>query len=149
MRTYILRRIIGAPADKGDLVARAFTRLQLVLDIEDGIATADALLSASVLALCVQELVAECVVVGVFGRLLNDNLFPVVADLVDDPFDVLAELELVERADALGGYGDTAMRWLAAKSFSGGAVRAECERLELDTTAACMHVRTRIEPAGY
>jgi len=104
-----LRCIIRAPADKGDLVARALARLQLILDVEDGVAATDALLTAAVLALCVQELVAEFVVVGLCGRLLNDNLFPVVADFVDDPFDILAELELVERANALGGYGDTAM----------------------------------------
>jgi len=107
--TRILRRIIRAPADKGDLVARTLTRLQLILDVEDGISTTDSLLAASVLALCVQELVTESVVVGVCGGLLNDNLFPVIADLVDDPFDILAELELVERADALGGYGDTGL----------------------------------------
>jgi citrate lyase beta subunit len=105
-----LRRIIRAPADESDLVARALTRLQLIFDIEDGIATTDSLLAASVLALCIQELVAECVVVRVFGCLLNDDLFPVVANLVDDPFDILAELELVERANALGGYRDTAIR---------------------------------------
>ena len=49
----------------------------------------------------VEQLLAEDVKVGLLGSLLDDNLFPVVADLVDNPFDVLAKLELVEGADAL------------------------------------------------
>lgn len=106
--TYVLRRIVWSPADECDLAPRALARLELVLDVEDGVAAADALLALAVLALRVEQLLAEGVKVGFLGRLLDDNLFPVVADLVDDPLDVLAELELVERADALGRDGDTA-----------------------------------------
>jgi hypothetical protein len=105
--TYVLRRIIRYPADEGNLVPGTLARLELVLDIENGIATANALLALSVFALCVQELLAEDLEVGLLRALLNDNLFPVIADLINDPFDVFAELELVEGADALGVYGDT------------------------------------------
>ena len=108
--TYVLRRIIWRPADESDLAPGAFSALELVLDVENGVATANALLAAAVLALGVEQLLTEDVKVGLLGSLLDDNLFPVVADLVDDPLDILAELELVEGADALGGDGDTA--WL-------------------------------------
>lgn len=103
-----MRRIIRAPGNKRDLVARALTALELVLDIEDGIAAANALLAAAVLALRVEQLVAEGVVVRVRRRLLDDDFLPVVADLVNDPLQRLAELEVVEGADALGRDGDTA-----------------------------------------
>jgi hypothetical protein len=99
--TYVLWRIIWRPADECDLAPGALARVELVLDIEHSVATANALLALAVFALCVEELLAEGVEVCFLGRLLNDNLFPVVADLVDNPFDVLAELELVEGADAL------------------------------------------------
>jgi hypothetical protein len=105
--TYVLRRIIRRPADECDLAPGSLTRVKLVLDIEHGVATANALLALAVLALRVEKLLAEGVEVCLLGRLFNDNLFPVVANLVDNPFDVLAELELVEGADALGCYGHT------------------------------------------
>lgn len=105
--TYVLRRIIWYPADEGNLAPGTLAGVELVLDIEDGVATANALLAPAVLALCAEQLLAESVKVGFLGGLLNDNLLPVVADLVDDPFDVLAKLELVEGADALRCYGDT------------------------------------------
>jgi len=105
--TYVLRRIIRYPADEGNFVPGALARVELVLDIEYGITAADALLALAVFALCVQELLAEDLEVGLLGALLNDNLFPVVADLVDDPLDVLSELELVEGADALRADGNT------------------------------------------
>jgi hypothetical protein len=105
--TYVLRRIIGYPADECNLAPGALSGVELVLDIENGIATANTLLALAVLALCVQELLTESVEVGFLRGLLDDNLFPVIADLVDDPFNVLAELELVEGADALGSDGDT------------------------------------------
>lgn len=100
--TGVLCGIVRCPADKGDLAPRALTTVKLVLDIEDGIAATNALLAAAVLALGVEQLLAEHVKVCLLGRLLDNNLFPVVADLVDYPLDVLAELELVEGADALG-----------------------------------------------
>jgi len=42
------------------------------------------------LGFCIQQLVAEGVPVAVLARLLDDNLFPIVRDLVDDVFGVLA-----------------------------------------------------------
>jgi hypothetical protein len=112
--TYVLRRIIWRPADECDLAPGTLARVELVLDIEHGVATANALLALAVLALRVEELLAEGIEVCFLGRLLNDNLFPVVADLVDNPFDVLAELELVEGADALRRYRHTVVILVAA-----------------------------------
>jgi hypothetical protein len=106
--TYVLWRIIWRPADKRNLAPGALSAVELVLDVEHGVTAANALLATAVLALGVEQLLAEDVKVGLLGSLLDDNLFPVVADLVDNPFDVLAELELVEGADALGRDGDTA-----------------------------------------
>jgi hypothetical protein len=108
--TYVLWRIIWCPADESDLAPGALAVVKLVLDIENSVATTNALLAAAVLALGVEQLLTEDVEVGLLGSLLNDNLLPVVADLVDDPLDVLAKLKLVEGADALRGDGDTA--WL-------------------------------------
>lgn len=102
-----MRRIIWRPANKRNLAPASLAGLQLVLDIKDGIATANALLAAAVLALRVEQLLAEGVEVCFLGGLLDDNLFPVVADLVDYPLDVFAELQLVEGLDALGRDGDT------------------------------------------
>ena len=74
----------------------------VVLDILDGVSATDALVASSVLALCVEELLAEDGVVGLGRRVLDDNLLPVIRDLVDDPLGRLAELEVVECSDALG-----------------------------------------------
>jgi hypothetical protein len=112
-----LRRIIWRPADKSNFAPGALSALEFVLDVEHGIATANALLAAAVLALGVEQLLTEHVKVGLLGSLLDDNLFPVVADLVDNPFDVLAELELIEGADALGGNGDTVWLLVCAASM--------------------------------
>lgn len=59
------------------------------------------------LRLSIQQLVPELLPVAVGGRLFDDNLFPVVGDLVDDVLGALAELEVVEGADAVGRYADT------------------------------------------
>lgn len=106
-----MRRIVWRPADESDLAPASLTALELVLDVEYGITAANALLAAAVLALRVEQLLAEDVEVGLLGSLLNDNLFPVVADLVDDPFDILAKLQLVESLDALRRNGDTGERY--------------------------------------
>ena len=106
-KSYVLRRIIGGPRDEGDLGACALTTLELVLDVENSVTAANALLALAVLALGIEELLAEDRPVSILGCLLNNNLLPVVADLVDDPLGVLAELELVEGADALGCDGNT------------------------------------------
>jgi len=105
----VLRSIVRCPANKGNLAPRALATVKLVLDIEDGIAATDALLATAVLALGVEELLAEDVKVCLLGRLFDDNLFPVITDLVDYPLDVFAELKLVEGADALGRDGDTGL----------------------------------------
>jgi hypothetical protein len=123
-----LRRIIWAPRDEGNLVSTiivsihdpsfyqrqgrnipgAFAALKLVLHIEDSIAASDALLASPVLGLCIEQLLAEIRPFTFLAGLFNHNLFPVVTDLVDDPFDVLAEFELVKCGDAFGGDGDSA-----------------------------------------
>jgi len=85
-----LRRIIRAPSNEGNLAPRPLTTLKLILDIKDGIAAADALLALAVLALGIKQLFAETGPVALSARLLDDNLLPVVADLVDDVFERLA-----------------------------------------------------------
>ena len=105
--TYVLRRIIGAPAYEGNLVPLALTALQLILDVKDGIPPADALLATAVLALCVEKLFAEDIVVWISRGLLDDNLLPVVADLVDDPLERLAQLQVIEGGDAVGRNSNT------------------------------------------
>jgi hypothetical protein len=132
MSTHVLRRIIGSPRDEGDLGARALTAIKLVLDVENSVAAANALLALAVLALGVEQLLAEDVEVGLLGCLLDNDLFPVVADLVDDPLDVLAKLELVEGADALGCDGDT-----------GTILLVECRKGDASGNGGgeCRHVR--------
>ena len=85
-----MTRIIRRPTNKGNLAPAALPALQLILDIEDRIPATNALFSAAVLGFSIQQLLAEDVEVCFFGRLLDDDFFPVVADLVDYPFDVLA-----------------------------------------------------------
>ena len=112
--THVLGGIIGHPADEGDLVALALAVGSVVLDVVDGVATANARVALAVVALGVDELLAESLVVVLAGLLLDDNLLVVIGDLVDDPLEALAELELVEGSDALGGDGDTGRRVLMA-----------------------------------
>lgn len=103
-----MRRIIGHPADEGDLVAGALA--SIVLDIVDGVAATDTLDTLAILALGADQLLAEGFVVVIGGGLLDNNLLPVIGDLVDDPLGALAELEVVEGLDALGSDGDTGGR---------------------------------------
>jgi len=105
-KTHVLASIIRGPANEGDFVALALAALQLVLDIEDGIAATNAFVSTPVLALCRKQLLTESAVVGIGRLFFNDNLFPVVADLVDDPFQMFSKLKLVEDGDALGSDGN-------------------------------------------
>ena len=113
-KTHVLRRIIGGPRDEGNLGACTLTTVKLVLDVENSVTAANALLALAVLALGVEELLAEDRPVSILRCLLNNNLLPVVADLVDDPLNVLAKLELVEGTDALGCDGNTGMALLVA-----------------------------------
>ena len=105
--THVLSGIIGHPADEGDLVALSLAVRSVVLDVVDGVATANARVALAVVALGVDELLAESLVVVLAGLLLDDNLLVVIRDLVDHPLEALAELELVEGSDALGSDGDT------------------------------------------
>jgi len=82
----------------------------IILQVIHRIPPANALLTPLVLALRVEQLLTEGTEIGLLARLLDDNLLPVVADLVDDPFSVLAELELVEGGYAVGVDGDTVYR---------------------------------------
>jgi hypothetical protein len=97
-----LSRIIGHPADEGDLAALALAAGSVVLDVVHGVTATDTLDTLAVLALGADQLLAESVVVGLGGGLLDDNLLPVIGDLEDDPLEALAELELVESLNALG-----------------------------------------------
>lgn len=103
--------IIGHPADEGDLVA--LSAVLVKLNVVHGVATTDALDTSLVLALGVDQLLAESLVVVLGGRLLDNDLLVVVGDLEDDPLGALAELEVVEGSDALGGDGDTGV-WVSA-----------------------------------
>ena len=105
--THVLRSIIGHPADESDLAALALAARSVILDIVDSVAAANALVALAVLALGADKLLAESVVVGLGGLVLDNNLLPVVGDLEDDPLEALAELKLVEGSDALGSDGDT------------------------------------------
>lgn len=100
-----MRSIIGNPRDEGDLVTLALTGV--VLDVVDGVAATDARVALPVVALGVEQLLAELLVVVVGGGLLDDNLLPVVGDLVDDPLGALAQLQVVEGGDTLGSDGNT------------------------------------------
>lgn len=102
-----MSRIIGNPADEANLVALALTVGSVVLDVVNGVAATDALVALLVLALGVEQLLAERVVVVVGRGLLDNNLLPVVGDLVDDPLGALAQLQVVEGSDALGDNGNT------------------------------------------
>ena len=125
-----LRCIIWNPADESDLASvmvcqQAITHFprtmllcvmhvagnivplslpsSLVFQVIDSISSTNALVTPPVLALGVEQLLTEVGVVVGRGRLLDNNLFPVVRDLVDDPFGRLAQLQVVEGCDAVGG----------------------------------------------
>lgn len=100
-----MRSIIGNPRDEGDLVTRALA--SVILDVVDGVAATDARVALPVVALGVEQLLAELLVVVAGGGLLDDNLLPVVGDLVDDPLGALAQLQVVEGGDTLGSDGNT------------------------------------------
>lgn len=110
--------IIRNPADKSDLVAGALAALQVILDIEDGVAAANALLALAVLGLGREQLLAEGSVVVVSRLLLDDNLGPVVANPVDDPLERLAQLQVVEDGDAFGCDGNAGRGLAIAASVS-------------------------------
>jgi len=100
-----LASIIGHPADESDLVARTLALVEL--HVVHGVAAANTGLALLVVALGVDQLLPESLVVGLGGRLLDNDLLVVVGNLEDDPLGALAELEVVEGSDALGSDGDT------------------------------------------
>jgi len=100
-----LASIIGHPADESDLVACTLALVKL--HVVHSVAAANARLALLVVALGVDQLLPESLVVGLGGRLLDNDLLVVVGDLEDDPLGALAEFEVVEGSDALGSDGDT------------------------------------------
>ena len=100
--------------------------LGLVFHIVDGVSATNALVASPVLALCVQELLPECGVVGGGGALLDNNLLPVIGDLVDDPLGGFAELEVVEGRNALGRDRDTMGGSSVGRPWKRGAHGAGC-----------------------
>ena len=85
-----MRRVIWNPTNKRDLVSRALARLELILDIEDRVSTADALLAAAVFGLGLQQFLTERGPVTVIGGFLDDDLLPVVANSICADHDPLA-----------------------------------------------------------
>lgn len=61
--THVLSSIIGHPADEGDLVALALAVGSVVLDVVDSVTAANARVAPAVVALGVDELLAESLVV--------------------------------------------------------------------------------------
>ena len=55
----------------------------------------------------IHQLVLERLPIRIGARVLDDNLFVIIGQLVDDVFDRLAELELVELGDALWRDGNS------------------------------------------
>lgn len=157
--THVLRRIIWHPRDKGDLAALALSAIGIVLDIKDGVSATHNDLTLLVLALGVEKLLAELGVVWVRRRLLDDNLLPIVGDLVDDPLGRLAELQVVERLDAFGCDGDAVFVLLSVASslycarcrlegecrrstitYPDCACRVTCQRLKLFTQCGSVRI---------
>ena len=102
--THILWRIIRHPRNKRNLASLALAAFRIILNIEHGISPSLTFFAALVLALGVEQLLSEFAVIWVTAGLLNYNFFPVVADLVDNPFGGFAEFELVEGLDAFRCY---------------------------------------------
>jgi hypothetical protein len=61
--THVLSSIIGHPADEGDLVALALAVGSVVLDVVDSVTAANSRVAPAVVALGVDELLAESLVV--------------------------------------------------------------------------------------
>ena len=55
----------------------------------------------------IHQLALERLPIRIRARILDDNLFVIIGQLVDDVFNRLAELELVERGDALWRDGNS------------------------------------------
>ena len=100
--TYLYPRIIWAPSNKGDLAPLALPGCQIIIKIIHRISRPLCQLSALRLALRINQFLAELVPVSVSRSRLDDDGLVVVGEAVDDVFDRLAKLELVEGGDALG-----------------------------------------------
>lgn len=79
----------------------------IVLEVEHCVSWTNTFRTVLGLALCVYQLLTERFVVGFCRRLLDNDLLPVVGDLVDNPLGGLAELEFIESGDTFGADGNT------------------------------------------
>ena len=107
-KSYLDSSIIRRPCDEGNLASRTLARRQVVGKVVYGVSRALGQRTALGLGLGVDKLLAEAIPVGVFRGILDHDLLVVVGELVDDVLDALAELELVELADAFLRNLDTA-----------------------------------------
>ena len=73
-------------------------------------------------ALRVQQLLLELLPVGVCAGFLDDDLFVVVGELVDDVFELFGEFELVELGYAVGRDGDAGGRLVLGKGAWRGRI---------------------------
>ena len=60
---------------------------------------------------CIHQLTLERLPIWISARVLDDNLFVVIGEFVDNVFDRFAELELIEFGDAVRRDGDTGRSW--------------------------------------
>ena len=60
---------------------------------------------------CIHQLTLERLPIWIRARVLDDNLFVVIGEFVDNVFDRFAKLELIELGDAVGRDGDTGRSW--------------------------------------
>ena len=70
---------------------------------------------------CIHQLTLERLPVWIRARVLDDDLFVVIGELVDNVFDRFAELELIEFGDAVGRNGDPGRSCgISGTSWTGG-----------------------------
>lgn len=100
--TYLNPRIIRAPSNERNLAPLSLPRRQIIVKVVDSVSRALGHGTRLGLGLCVDELLAEGVPVSVLRGVLDDDGLVVVGKGVDDVFDRLAQLQLVELGDALG-----------------------------------------------
>ena len=95
---------------------------------------------------CIHELTLERLPIWIRARVLDDNLFVVIRELVDNVFDRFAELELIEFGDAVGRNGDTGRSWgISVTSRTvGTAMFLSCILHALEERLAETGRRTRI-----
>lgn len=99
--SYLDTSIIWRPRNESDLRSRALTAGKAVLKVVNGVSWALGQSTRLGLGLGVDKLLTESIPVGLLGGVLDDDGLVVVGERVDDVFDRLAKLELVELGDAL------------------------------------------------